>query len=80
MCPAVKCGHSGLITYIHDLSRYNVISKIYQTTNWECLSVEVFNNSKSNTKLVIYNIYNKPYDTVANFDLSEFSTFIESKH
>ena len=36
-------------------------------TNQE--SVEIFNNVKPGEISVVYNVYNKPYDTGVNFEL-----------
>ena len=47
-------------------------------TNWECLSVEIFNNTTPHDKTIIHNIYNKPYDNVEKFELfiEEFKEFM----
>ena len=38
-------------------------------TNWERLSVEIFDSDTPDEISVIHNVYNKTYDTVVNFEL-----------
>ena len=61
--------HGGLITYVNYLFTVNIIENNCNMTNWECLSVEIFNNDTPDDIIIqiIHNVYNKPYDTVVNF-------------
>ena len=70
--------HGGLITCVNDAFSVNIIENTCNMTNWECLSVEIFNNDTPDDISVIHNVYNKPYDTVVNFELfiDEFKEFM----
>ena len=61
--------HGGLITYVKDSFNFNIIENNWSMTNWECLSVEIFNNDSPDDISVIHNMYNKPCESVVNHQL-----------
>ena len=49
----LSCGHGGLIIYIHNSLKFNIVPTNITTSNWECLTVDVLDRLNSKHILTI---------------------------
>ena len=61
--------HGGLITYVHNSLSCKILNYEYAMTNWECLTVEIYSNTSFKSKIIVNNIYHKPYETIENLNI-----------
>ena len=58
--------HSGLVIYLHNSHKYKILSLLTNATVWDGQFIEV-TSRKTNTNIIIGNIYRPPRELVANY-------------